>query len=546
MVKKEKEKAQKGNGKKGYILTTVLTAVTITGFLLTLAGCGAKSGDTDGGNQTRGKDKMSDVTDMTGTLSGTDASETAPDAENGNGVSKEPAQRENETLEELFGSKGVYWQDLADNGEAINAEDKLDFLEMFGFGDGVPFYVHTEEDGYALMELYYDEEREIGCVILDGENTGNYSYGFAFNSCHEVSWHYPDPFSVLSIDGTTGQEAVTDYKENYEYDREGRLVHYQSTGTPLESPLVEADDNEDWYDQYIIDVAFSYDAQGKLIQKVYNHSSAWYMPFGTWFSWQVSHYDERERLVHTASYVPHGSVEGYYIYQGDSDVPAYFLELDHGWDVNFYKFSQKNDNWEFGGYSRDLEYQTYTYEIEPGEETAFLAGLGYSENDLFYEYEYGAGWDPHLMFRLSLYCDKELNRGAGFIKIYKDGEYVAEDPNLEIFTFEGYESYLYDAVDPFSVSSYYFSDGRATTFLRDGVTVVEYLTGLEPDLYGLYFDYDEDGKLMHIFTGVTHGGLNQFYLYQKGWNGDESDRPLYMLEVDYGWGVTFYRFDLFD
>lgn len=447
--------------------------------------------------------------------------------------------------EELFGSKRFYLQILAENDEALSDVARAEFLEMFGFQDKMPFYVHTGEDDYSIVELFYDEEREMGCGIVDGECTGNYSYGFAFNSCQEISWHHPDPYSVLSIYGTSGEEDVTDYRENYEYDDAGRLLHFWSTGTSLDAPM-EGEDNEEWRDHPMIDVAFTYDDQGKLAEKVYQHSSAWYMPFGTWFSWQVSHYDERERLAHTASYVTHGSVEGYYIYQGDSDVPAYFLELDHGWDVNFYKFSQKNDNWEFGGYSYDPNAQHSTYEIEPGEEEAFLAGLGYSEDDLFYEYEYEAGWNPHLTFRLSLYCDKELNRGVGFIKIYEDGEYVAENPNLEIFTFEGYESYLYDAVDPFSVYSYYFTDGRDTTFLRDGMTVAEYLMEMEPELYGLYFDYDEDGKLMHIITGVNHGSLNQFYLYQKGWNGDESDRPLYMLEVDYGWGVTFYRFDLFD
>lgn len=88
------------------------------------------------------------------------------------------------------------------------------------------------------------------------------------------------------------------------------------------------------------------------------------------------------------------------------------LELGHGWDVNFYRFSQKNNNWEFGGYRHDPNYQTYTYEIESGEEEAFLAEQGYSEENLFYEYEYGAGWDPSLTFRLSLYCDEDLSKGV--------------------------------------------------------------------------------------------------------------------------------------
>ena len=526
--------------KKEFTLKAILSAMAATvGILFTLAGCGEKSDITGVDGQTGEESSVSEAADMTEIISGTDGAETEGEAE-----TEDETKTEDVVLKELFGSKGAYLQELADNGEAINEMDKADFLEMFGFGDSEPFYVHTEEDGYALVELYYDEEREVGCGIIDGENTGDYSYGFAFNTCKEVSWHYPDPFSVLSIYGTNGEEAVTDYKKNYEYDSEGRLVHFQSTGMPLESPLVEGDDNEDWYNQYIIDVAFTYDPQGKLTKKIYKHSPAWYMPFGTMFSWQVSHYDERERLAHTAAYVTHGSVEGYYIYQGESDEPAYFLELDHGWDVNFYRFSRKNDNWEFGEYRRDPNADWTTYEIEPGEETAFLAEQGYSEADLFYEYEYVSSWDPHLSFGLSLYCDPELNKGTGFIKVYEDGEYVAEYPNLEIFTFDGYESYLHNAVDPFSVCSYYFFDGRATTFLRDGMTVDEYFRELEPDLYGLYFDYDEDGRLMYIFTGVTHGGIHTFYIYKNNRNGYESDRPLYMLEVDPGWGVTFYRFDI--
>ena len=361
--------------KKGLVIAAVE-------LLIILSGCGVRGSEA-------GNDLESTAAPTVAPMEDEDADSESDVPEAADHANKDLAvghlqDKPDDIQDELINSQGAFRQILAKNGEALSEEAKLEFLKMFDFQDDLPFYIHTEEDGYALMELYYDEERKIGCGIVDGEDTGNYSYGFAFNSSHEVSWHYPDPFSVLSIYGTTGEEAVTDYRENYEYDREGRLVHYQSTGTPLEAPLVEADNNEDWYDQYIIDVTFSYDTQGKLTKKIYNHSSAWYMPFGTWFSWQVSHYDERERLVHTASYVTHGSVEGYYIYQDDSDVPAYFLELDHGWDVNFYKFSQKNDNWEFGGYSYDPNAQHSTYEIEPGEETAFLAALGYSEDDLFY------------------------------------------------------------------------------------------------------------------------------------------------------------------
>ena len=116
MVRKDETKK-----KKGFTLTTVLLAMAATvGLLLILTGCGVNSDKTGVSGQTGGEAPLSDSADMAGTMSGTDASET-------------------DLMEELFGAKGVYWQDLANNGEPINTDDKLNFLDMFGFGDSVPF-----------------------------------------------------------------------------------------------------------------------------------------------------------------------------------------------------------------------------------------------------------------------------------------------------------------------------------------------------------------------------------------------------------------------
>ncbi|MCH5341406.1 MAG: hypothetical protein J1E01_08055 [Acetatifactor sp.] len=512
--------------------------IAATELLLILSGCGVQD---SGAGKTLESASASTATPME--ADSADSANKVPDAANNANKDSSAGHLQNQpddTQEDIFNFKGVFLQILAENGEALSEEVKSEFLEMFGFQDDMPFYVHTGEDGYSIVELYYDEEREVGCGIVDGEETGNYSYGFAFNCCQEISWHYPDPFSVLSIYGTTGEEAVTDYRENYEYDGEGRPVHFQSTGTPLDSPLAEEDD-EDWYDQYIIDVTFTYDDEGKLTKKVYKHSSAPYMAFGTWFSWQVSHYDERERLAHTDAYVTHGSVEGYYIYQDESNVPAYFLELDHGWDVNFYKFTEKEHNWEFGGYRSDPNAQFSTYEIEPGEEAAFLAEQGYSEENLFYEYEYE--WTPYMMLRLSLYCDEKLTRGLGFIRWeYVDGEKAGELWDMEIFTFDGYEKYLEERVSPFSVYSTTYFEGRKTYFLH-GETIEEYFRSLDLDgIYRVSFDH-EDEKLTHMYQGLNHGSVDRFYIYRFGWGNTKTSMPHYMLELDHGWGVTFYRFD---
>ena len=164
---------------------------------------------------------------------------------------EETIPQEDESIE-LFNSQGIYIQLLAEGDEELSESDRAEFLAAFGFEDSEPFYVHTEEEGYPFMELYFDEEHEVGCGIRYGENvSGNVICGFAFDHCLEVSWHERDPFSVLSVYGITGETSVTDYQENYEYDEEGRLISFRSTGTPTDI------DGEEWKNTPIIEIDFT-------------------------------------------------------------------------------------------------------------------------------------------------------------------------------------------------------------------------------------------------------------------------------------------------
>lgn len=448
----------------------------------------------------------------------------------GDGETENTEIEDTVTQNELFNSQGVYIEMLAEGDDDLSESEREEFLAVFGFEDSEPFYVHTGEDGYPFMELYYDEEREIGCGIRYGENiSGNVICGFAFENCQEVSRHARDPYSVSSVYGTTGEDSVTDYQENFEYDEEGRLISFRSTGTPTDI------DGEEWKNIPMISVAFIYDDQGRLRKKEYWHSTTPHLPFGTTYASQYSNYDESGRLAHTYSYITHGSLEGYYIYSKDSDEPVYYLELDHqytSWPT-LYKFVNRVHNWEFGGFRSSTDALGHAYEIEPGGEADFLTEQGFTEDDLFYEYEYE--WPPDVEFRLSLYCDEYVTRGVGFIRQYWNGKYV----DLEIFTFDGCERYLDDAaVGQYSVYSTYYS-GRETHFL-EGETVDDYFGAMELDeIHSVSFDY-EDGRLVHMEQGLTHGSADRFYFYKSG---DHSYRcGPYMLEVDHGWGVTLYRF----
>lgn len=441
---------------------------------------------------------------------------------------EEDIATEDEAIE-LFNSQGVYIQLLAEGDEELSETDRAEFLAAFGFGDSEPFYVHTEEDGYPFMELYFDEEREIGCGIRYWKSDfGNVICGFAFDGCQEVSWHARDPYSVLSVYGTSGEDRVTDYRENFEYDEEGRLVGFQSTGTPTDI------DREDFKNIPMIEVGFTYDDQGKLREKEYRHFSTPHLPFGTTYSYQISYYDESERLSHTASYITHGSLEGYYIYPDDSDVPSYYLELDHqytSWPT-LYKFVNRVHNWQFDSFGRSTEAQLQDDKGDYSYEAAFLAEQGFTEDDLFYEYAWTSGSE----YRLSLYCDKYVTRGVGFIRIYIDGKYL----ETEMFTFDGCEEYLNDAaVGQYSVYSNYDMNGRETHFL-EGEAIDDYFGAMELEgIYAVSFDY-EDGQLVHMEQGRTHGGVDRFYFYRSG---DYSYRcGSYMLEVDHGWGVSLYKF----
>ena len=52
--------------------------------------------------------------------------------------------------------------------------------------------------------------------------------------------------------------------------------------------------------------------------------------WGTSYSSGTCLYDENERLIYETLYVTHGGETYYYIYEDDSNKPAYALMLDNG------------------------------------------------------------------------------------------------------------------------------------------------------------------------------------------------------------------------
>lgn len=427
--------------------------------------------------------------------------------------------------EELFNSMGVAVEILSE-GAWLSQEEHDCFLEKYGFSGRCPFYQYQNEDAGANVELYYDPDRNVGCGFRYWENTsGPVVCGYAFNQCETLSWYDPDPFSCVSAYGTTGKEWVTDYREEYEYDEEGKLTGFCSVGKAEE-------DSPDDPPASLISISFLYDQNGVLKERVYSHNSGGRYPFGTFLSSQHSYYDEKTRLLYTRSYITSGSLDSYFIYENDADTPSYYFELNNQYSSwpTLYRIQQNQDNWTWVELEQEPK-EGYISEEEFMTEEEWLAYQDYTEENLFYEYEYF--WEG-AQYGITLYCDEKKERGGGILRESSETMKMRK----YAFTFQGRERYLTYPIGPWNVFSEFYTDGRHTVFLQ-GETITEYFAKLEEEWGEYYarFGYEED-KLMYMEEERPHGGIWRFYIYEE----DAGREPGYLLEVDPGWGVTFHSF----
>ncbi len=205
--------------------------------------------------------------------------------------------------------------------------DREAFLREYGFDGQEPFFAYSDEDGQILLELYYDKATLVGCGLLYPSDPDWPPEGFLFNGSGNYRYYRDfmpageagkDPYSFLSFDGSDGKSEVKDYEESVLYREDGRPLHFDSRG--------EADSLSENETQTILGMDWYYREDGTLREKSYHHND---LIFGSWYSSRQSCYDERERLVREHCYVTYGSVDYYYIYEGEGSVPEYCLIIDH-------------------------------------------------------------------------------------------------------------------------------------------------------------------------------------------------------------------------
>lgn len=213
----------------------------------------------------------------------------------------------------------------------IAEEERSAFIDAF-LGEGAsaqpPFYEYYaeeslgyNEEGDLQLELYYDEQTGVGCGIryVRGKENAIARKGFAFDTHGTVGWgDKGDLFSVDEEFMAEVNEWVTDFEDSNEYDEAGRLVHYSGTGV-----LELTGDTES---SEIIVMDFIWREDGTLLRKY-----SYYNPFlfGTTGSSAYDYFDDRQRMTYRYTYITHGSLDYYYIYDGDGAAPVYVLLLDN-------------------------------------------------------------------------------------------------------------------------------------------------------------------------------------------------------------------------
>ncbi len=213
---------------------------------------------------------------------------------------------------------------VKDHLEQAEYEDKQAFLADYGFAGTKPFYEYCDRFGNLLMELYFDPQAGRGCGIryydYYDENLEKRAGrdGFAFEEMETDVWKPQDTFSTRAISGKNTREQHWPL-EIYEYTEDDKLSSFEAKttdlvdGAPMEVSLLSLD--------------YIYRDDGTLYHKEYYHYPKFY---GTTGYTQSGDYDEQGRLAYKYSYITHGAIDEYYLYEGNSMEPAYCLLLDWG------------------------------------------------------------------------------------------------------------------------------------------------------------------------------------------------------------------------
>jgi hypothetical protein len=213
-------------------------------------------------------------------------------------------------------------------------EDKTSFLSLFGITEKtVPFYRYYNNDSVLKLELYYDTEKEEGVGVYYAINGYEEEWVEVFRiSAPEPAVWKDHKFLLTSEYHDEIHYSVTHpkYKEHMSYNKQDKPSAFLATA--------EFDGEGNPYTIDLIKITWHYRKDGTLWKKVsFNESRG-----GTHRGLETFYYDYNERLKYVNAYITSGSMEDYYIYDGNNTKPTYRLTLIHSlspaWACEFVKY----------------------------------------------------------------------------------------------------------------------------------------------------------------------------------------------------------------
>ena len=206
------------------------------------------------------------------------------------------------------------------------------FLRECGFTDNQLMYQYYDNYHTLQLELYLDKATGQGCGIVRPDYYDAF-HGFIVNSIEETAWEEIDPYDFDAIAGTSYIKETEELEEIIEYTPDGKVDYYKAQG--FVGWLRDDDEKRKEPKDTIIEINYIYRDDGTLYYKEYFHDP---VIFETSFHTMSTYYDEAGRILYEHAYITHGCYDYYYIYEDETNKPAYCLLLDN--DLGAYRLEE--------------------------------------------------------------------------------------------------------------------------------------------------------------------------------------------------------------
>lgn len=200
----------------------------------------------------------------------------------------------------------------------VNAKNEELIYRYYDKNNDLQVELHFDKSagsGYGTFHRYHYPERT------------EYVLEFTFDSIGEAQWEEPDPYDFDAIPISSHYLNETEeFEEIIAYTPDGRVDYYKTQG--FVSFLRYENEKTKEPKDTIKEIDYVYRDDGTLFYKEYRHNP---MIFEMGYHITYTYYDEAERIIyeHAHNTTMNGCNFYYYIYEDETNKPAYCLYLDN-------------------------------------------------------------------------------------------------------------------------------------------------------------------------------------------------------------------------